>query len=224
MNQETKNHYLKHIDHLAPDLETDNKPPDTKRKIPAWLDFLIVLILAALVTVFISAFVIRTYQVDGPSMETTLQNYDKLLIWKVPVTWSHITNHQYVPKRGDVIVFTQSGLSEYGQKDSKQLIKRVIGLPGERVVVQNGQYRVFNKQHPEGFNPDKTLPYGGNNGSNIPSTSGNLDVNLDSKEIFVSGDNRPESLDSRTFGPVQTDKIVGKLIIRFMPVNKAKVF
>lgn len=224
MHNETKNHYLKHIDHLAPELEPEKNHHETKKKLPAWLDFLIVIILAAFVTLLISAFVIRTYQVDGPSMESTLENGDKLLILKTPVTWSHITKHQYVPKRGDVIVFTQSGLSEYGQKDSKQLIKRVIGLPGERVVVQNGQYRVFNKQHPEGFNPDKTLPYGGNNGSNIPSTSGNLDVNLDGKEIFVSGDNRPESLDSRTFGPIQTNQIVGKLIIRFMPVDKTKVF
>src|SRR5579884_4352488 len=85
-----------------------------------------ILITALLVALFIIAFVFRSYQVDGPSMENTLHNGDKLIIWKVPVTWSKLTGHPYIPKRGDIVVFTESGLSAYGQQDSKQLIKRVI--------------------------------------------------------------------------------------------------
>lgn len=178
-------------------------------------------LLAALgVSMLIIAFVFRSYQVDGPSMENTLQNGDKLIIWKVPVTWSHITRHPYIPNRGDVIVFNEQGLSEFGQKDNKQLIKRVIGLPGDRVVLQNGEYTIYNKQHPDGFNPDKTLPYG----KDIPTTSGNVDLTLDKDQVFVSGDNRPDSLDSRAFGPIEAKQIVGKLVIRVMPISQSKIF
>src|SRR5476649_2879548 len=104
-----------------------------------------ILLTALLVAVFIIAFVFRSYQVDGPSMQNTLQNADKLIIWKVPRTWARITGHPYIPQRGDIIVFTESGLSEFGQDNTKQLIKRVIGLPGDRVVVSNGVYTIYNK-------------------------------------------------------------------------------
>src|SRR5581483_7393279 len=119
-----------------------------------------VVVLAFAVAVFMIGFVFRSYQVDGPSMENTLHNADKLIIWKEPRSWADITHHPYIPKRGDIVVFTESGLSQFGQTDTKQLIKRVIGLPGDRVVVDNGGYVIYNKAHPNGFDPDKTLPYG----------------------------------------------------------------
>ncbi len=175
---------------------------------------------ALLTALFIIAFVFRSYQVDGPSMENTLQNGDKLIIWKVPRTWAKITHHDYIPNRGDIIVFTESGLGEFGQQDSKQLIKRVIGLPGERVVVKNGTITVYNDKYPGGFEPDKALAYG----KNIPYTTGDFDKKLGPHQIFVSGDNRPDSLDSRAFGPIDADQIIGKLIIRVFPVNEAKAF
>lgn len=179
-----------------------------------------ILATAFLVALLIIGFVFRSYQVDGPSMESTLQNGDKLIIWKVPRTWADITRHNYIPNRGDVIVFTESGLSQFGQQDSKQLIKRVIGLPGDRVVVSNGAYTVYNSAHPQGFDPDKTLPYG----KNIPTTSGDIDVTLGPNQLFVSGDNRPDSLDSRAFGPINANQVVGKLVIRVFPINKAEAF
>jgi signal peptidase I len=175
---------------------------------------------AILVAVFIIMFVFRSYQVDGPSMKNTLQDADKLIIWKVPRTWSNITGHPYIPGRGDVIVFTESGLSQFGQQDKKQLIKRVIGLPGDHVVVKNGAITIYNKDHPEGFDPDKTLPYG----KNIPETSGDINYTLGPKQIFVCGDNRPDSLDSRSFGPINANQIVGKLVVRVFPLGNAKVF
>jgi signal peptidase I len=153
-------------------------------------------------------------------MENTLQNADKLIIWKVPRTWASITGHPYIPSRGDVIVFTESGLSQFGQEDTKQLIKRVIGLPGDKVVVGNGHYLVYNQSHPKGFDPDATLPYG----KNIPSTSGQGTYTLGKGQLFVSGDNRPDSLDSRAFGPINADQIVGKLVLRVFPVSQAKAF
>ncbi len=179
-----------------------------------------ILATAVAVAFFIIAFVFRSYQVDGPSMENTLQNADKLIIWKVPRTWARITGHDYIPKRGDVVVFAQTGLSEFGQEDSKQLIKRVIGLPGERVVVSDGEITVYNNEHPGGFSPDKTLPYG----THIPTTSGNVDVTLRKHQLFVSGDNRPDSLDSRAFGPINANQIVGKLLLRVFPIGQAKAF
>lgn len=179
-----------------------------------------ILITALLVALFIIAFVFRSYQVDGPSMENTLQNTDKLIIWKVPRTWARVTGHDYIPKRGDIIVFEESGLSEYGQEDTKQLIKRVIGIPGDRVVVSDGHFTVYNKANPGGYDPDKTLGYG----NNFPVTSGNVDVTLGKHQVFASGDNRPDSLDSRAFGPINADQIVGKLVLRVFPVSQAKFY
>jgi signal peptidase I len=179
-----------------------------------------ILITALLVALFIINFVFRSYQVDGPSMESTLQNEDKLIIWKVSRTWAKITGHDYIPNRGDVIVFTERGLSEYGQDDEKQLIKRVIGLPGDRVVVAEGTITVYNKERPEGFQPDRELPYG----KKIPTTSGDINVTVGEGQVFVSGDNRPDSLDSRAFGPISADQIIGKLVLRVFPIDQAKVF
>ena len=188
-----------------------------------WHDFLSTIAIlgtAFLVAIFMINFVFRSYQVDGPSMETTLQNTDKLIIWKVPRTIARLTGHAYVPNRGDIIIFEESGLSAFGQDDKKQLIKRVTGLPGDHVVVKGGVLTIFNSQHPQGFQPDKTLPYG----KVIPETSGNVDVTLKADQLFVNGDNRPDSLDSRAFGPINANQVIGKLAIRIFPINKAEVF
>ncbi len=201
----------------------DTSQPKKEPNRPAWRDAMStvgILAAALLVALFIIAFVFRSYQVDGPSMENTLQNSDKLIIWKVPRTWSDITRHDYIPNRGDVVVFNESGLSEFGQQDSKQLIKRVIGLPGDRVVVKDGKITIYNEQHLKGFDPDKTLPYG----KNIPVTSGSVDVTLGPHQLFVCGDNRPDSLDSRAFGPISANQIVGKLVMRVFPIGQAKAF
>ena len=189
-----------------------------------WRDFAStvgILITALLVALFMIGFVFRSYQVDGPSMQQTLQNQDKLIIWKVPRTWARLTHHAYIPKRGDVIVFTESGLGQFGQEDSKQLIKRVVGLPGDRVVVGNGTVTIFNSTHPDGFQPDKTLGYAY---PNFPSTSGDVDVTLKADQLFVCGDNRPDSLDSRAFGPIKANQVIGKLVIRVFPTNQIKSF
>ncbi|HSX36620.1 MAG TPA: signal peptidase I [Patescibacteria group bacterium] len=181
-----------------------------------------ILLLAFLVAVFIIAFVFRSYQVDGPSMESTLQNQDKLIIWKVPRTWARITHHAYIPKRGDIIVFEESGLSAFGQADTKQLIKRVVGLPGDHVVVKDNVVTIYNKANPNGFQPDLTLGY--NSDHHIPPTSGDVDVTLGAGQLFVCGDNRPDSLDSRTFGPINANQVIGQLIVRVFPINQIKTF
>lgn len=172
-------------------------------------------VLAILIALFVKAYVVQPYVVDGQSMESTLQNNDRLLVNKLPKTFAGLSGHPYVPKRGDIIVFNQSGLP--GFDGSKQLIKRVIGLPGDRVVIKDGSIIIINAKNPKGFNPDKVIGYS----INSPQTLGNVDVTISRNQIFVCGDNRDHSEDSRYFGPVDISKIVGKLSFRILPISKA---
>ncbi len=196
--------------------------PEPKKK-EGWrsaASTIIILLVAPLVALFLTAFVFQSYQVDGPSMETTLSNNDRLLVWKVSRTWAKVTGHNYIPKRGDVIIFNERNLPEFGQEVSKQLIKRVIALPGERVVVKDNGVIVYNKEHPNGFRPDKKLPYG----TVIRDTNGSVDLKVPEGQVFVMGDNRTNSLDSRSFGPIDAHDIVGKLVMRVWPLGHAKKF
>ncbi len=175
-----------------------------------------VLASALLLAFCLITFVFQSYQVDGPSMQTTLENNDHLIVWKVSKTIANITNKPYIPNRGDVIVFNEA---TSGTED-KQLIKRVIALPGERVTVKDGLVTVYNDEFPNGFSPDKTLPYG----SVITTTPGNSDATIKEGQVYVMGDNRTNSLDSRVFGPVESDQIVGKLILRVLPLSSTTKF
>jgi signal peptidase I len=197
----------------------DSPKPDHHQNLHDILSIVVVLFSALVLAFGLISFVFQSYQVDGQSMQNTLHNADHLIVWKVPRTWARITGHPYVPGRGDIIIFNEPGLSAYGQSQDKQLIKRVIGLPGDRVVVKNGTITVYNKAHPNGFDPDKTLPY-----HNTVYTAGNIDVTLTANQLFVCGDNRGDSLDSRVFGPIDINNVVGKLIIRVLPFNKAEIF
>ena len=179
-----------------------------------------ILLIAPIIAILLTAFVFQSYQVDGPSMQNTLHNNDRLIVWKLPKTWARITKHSFVPNRGDIIVFTEPHLSDFGQDPSKQLIKRVIGLPGDRVVVKDGIVTVFNSKHPQGLHPDTDLPY-----HRIGTdTAGDLEVTVSKDQVFVLGDNRENSLDSRAFGVVDTHDIVGKLIVRLLPLGDMKRF
>lgn len=198
--------------------------PNDANEPSGWRDFLstVGILATALAVAFLMiTFVFRSYQVDGPSMQQTLQNGDKLIIWKVPRTIARVTNSNYIPERGEVIVFTEEDLDQFGDEENKQLIKRVIGIPGDRVVVANGTITVYNAENPNGFEPDKTLGYAY---PNFPETSNNSDVTLLEGQLFVAGDNRPDSLDSRAFGPINTDQVIGKLVLRIFPIDQAKFY
>lgn len=172
---------------------------------------------AFLIAILLNTFVIQSYQVDGESMEPTLQNNDRLIVDKVPRTIARIDGHQYVPHRGDIIIFNIDSIP--GFVGQKQLIKRVIGLPGERVVVKNGRITVYNAQHPAGFDPDAAGTYK----PNQPTTN-DVDLVLASNQLFVCGDNRPNSEDSRYFGPINTNQVVAKLVLRILPVSGFKAY
>ena len=181
---------------------------------------LAILLVAPLIAVFLTVFVFQSYQVDGESMQTTLYHNDRLVVWKMPKTWSKITGHAYIPNRGDIVVFTEPELGQFGQDPGKQLIKRVVGLPGERVVVRDQKLTVYNQENPGGFEPDQELPYG----DIIHDTPLDGEWVVGEDQVFVAGDNRGNSLDSRTFGPINAEYIVGKLAIRVLPLDEVKKF
>lgn len=203
-------------------------PPDTQNQkrakregLNSIIAIVVILLIAPILAMLITGFVFQSYQVDGPSMESTLQSNDRLIIWKAGRTWSRLTKENFVPKRGEIIVFVKKGLYDFSSDKEKQLIKRVIGLPGERVVVENGAITVFNDENPNGFNPDTTLGY---SDQLVGETINNVDIRLNDQEVFVAGDHRDNSLDSRSFGGVPLNDIVGSLAVRILPLSGIQRF
>ena len=197
-----------------PDDQEDEEETQ-KNNVKSILSTIAILIIAPLIAVVLTLFVFQSYEVDGPSMETTLQDRDRLIVNKLPKTISKITRRQYVPKRADIIIFN---LDE-GIQGKRQLIKRVMALPGERITIKDSKVTVYNEENPKGFNPD-SAPYG----SVITYTPGDIDLVVPEGSIFLCGDNRTNSLDSRAFGPVSLDEVVGKLSLRLYPFNKSQSF
>lgn len=215
------NQYPQNYQPEAAQQKSSNNRGDRRRDgIRSIFSTLMILIIAPIIAWLMITFVFQSYEVDGPSMETTLSHSDRLIVWKIPKTIARITNEPYIPKRYEIVVFVKQGMLEYGDTSDRQLIKRVIGLPGERVVVRGGSVTVYNEAHPNGFNPDKGKEYA----NSITITNGNVDITVPDGELFVAGDNRTNSLDSRVFGTVPSDDIVGKLVLRILPLDRAEDF
>jgi signal peptidase I len=171
-------------------------------------------------TIIINTFVFRSFNVIGPSMETTMFTGDRLVVNRIPVTASQLQNKSYVPERGQVIVFKNPQYSR-GIED-EYIVKRVIGLPGERVVLKGGTYTVYNNNNPNGFNPDDD-----NNGEPKSPTVGEGDWIIPEAELFVSGDNRVGqfSYDSRNgLGTIPLYDVIGPVSIRIFPFDKIRNF
>ena len=153
-------------------------------------------------------------------METTLYTGDRLIVNRLPVTWAHIQGKSFVPQRGQVIVFKNPAF-ENGMQD-EYIVKRVIGLPGDRVVLKNGSYTVYNAAHPTGFNPDLYTEV-----PDQPHTAGEIDTTVDDGELFVGGDHREEgySYDSRNgMGNIPLYDVIGPVGIRIFPFTKVRTF
>jgi len=181
---------------------------------------IIFIIFVILGTIFINSFVFRSFNVVGPSMESTLYTGDRLIVNRLPVTWSQIQNKNYTPERGQIIVF-KNPRYDSGAGD-EYIVKRVIAFPGERVVLERGVYTVYNSEHPNGFNPDEA--FDGEPGS---FTSGRVDMTVPDGELFVSGDHREEnySYDSRNgLGTIPLYDVVGPVGMRIFPFNAIRLF
>lgn len=153
-------------------------------------------------------------------METTLYTGDRLIVNRMPVTLAQLQNKQYVPDRGQIIVFKNPQYTA-GSPD-EYIVKRVIGFAGEHVVLKDGKYTVYNSEHPEGFNPDDA-----NHGEPGSPTSGSADVVVPDGTLFVSGDHRQGnySFDSRNgLGYVPLYDVVGPVSLRIIPITGIRAF
>lgn len=163
------------------------------------------------VVLLVNSYIVQPFKVDGQSMESTYADQSQVFINKVPITWVHIAGHEYTPTRGQVVIVRQIfGVTDDIQsadKANEYLIKRVIGLPGEHVIVNDGKITIVNAEYPNGFNPDEGSKWQ----KTMHSETGGVDVDiiLGKDEIFICGDNRPESIDSRFNGPILTKQIIG---------------
>src|SRR3989339_792475 len=109
-------------------------------------------------------------------------------------------------------------LLHYPNNPKEYFLKRIIGLPGERIKISEGVATIYNDEHPEGFAVKEDY---------IPSdvtTEGEKIMSLSKNQYFVMGDNRPNSFDSRRFGPVDENLIVGRTWLRGWPLNRIQVF
>ncbi len=159
-------------------------------------------IVIALVTVFlIRSFLIQPFLVSGSSMEPNFSSGDYLLI-------DEISYRLREPHRGEVIVF------HYPKDKSTYYIKRVIGLPGEKIIVKNGEIRIVNTENPKGLVLDEGYLPG------TVETIGTEERRLNEDEYFVLGDNRQYSFDSRSWGNLNENEIVGLVRVRLWPFNK----
>ena len=183
-------------------------------------------------TYFLNTYIMRSYNVVGASMENTLHGKDRLIVNRAAVSLSHFFGKPYVPERGQIIVFLNgdaSGPLTCGVEASirdQYIIKRVIAFPGERVVVKDGKLPVYNKEHPEGFNPDESTRKSDQDGPK-KYTAGEVDMTVPEDEIFVAGDNREgtHSYDSRYgLGTIPYCRIIGPVLLRLYPFDKIRLF
>jgi len=171
-------------------------------------------------TLLINNFVFRSFNVLGPSMEPTLYTGDRLIVNRIPVTWSMLKFTAYLPERGEVIVFRNPRYTA-GSED-EYIVKRVIAFAGERVTVKDGVMNVYNSTNPTGFAVDETFP--DKPGS---PTSGEVDTIVSEGTIFVAGDHREGeySYDSRSgLGLIPLYDIIGPVGIRVFPFTGIRLF
>ncbi|WKZ26805.1 MAG: signal peptidase I [Candidatus Paceibacterota bacterium] len=157
-------------------------------------------LIAFLIVVPFRIFIAQPFIVNGASMEPTFHPGEYLIVDQL--TYKAFSQ----PKRGEVIIF------RYPQDTTKFFIKRVVGLPGETIEIRGENIRISNSDFPEGFLLDEDyLSF---------RKQDNLKTKLKSDEYFVMGDNRPQSSDSRIWGPLKEELIIGRPLVRLFPVNR----
>jgi len=176
-----------------------------KRFLLAFWEVAEVILIAVVTVFFVRTFLMQPFLVSGASMEPNFSTGNYLLI-------DEVTYRLRAPERGEVVVF------KYPNDPSVFYIKRIIGLPGERVIVKDGEVMIINKDNPSGFKMDETYLE-----ENL-KTMGNIDSILDENDYFVMGDNRSFSYDSRSWGFLPKSNIIGIVRLRLFPINSVGVF
>lgn len=188
------------------------------------LEVIKVVALAAVIIFPIRIFLFQPFFVQGASMEPNFSNGQYLIInefgykkTEVGVNGQHfftVYPHKTL-MRQDVVVF------RFPKNPSKFYIKRIIGLPGEKVEMKNNHVYIYNNSYPAGMMliEDNYLPAG-----TINDPKAFSGIELGSDEYFVLGDNREESSDSRFWGPVKSDLITGRVLLRAWPFSKADIY
>lgn len=159
------------------------------------------LLIIFLIVLPLRFFMFEPFIVRGESMEPNFHDLDYLIIDK-------LTYKIREPKRGEVIIFTPPF------DKNKYYIKRIIGLPNEKIEFKENNIYVYNQNHPEGVILEENYL------KNIYKFYPDFSVNLKNDEYFVLGDNREESYDSRAWGPIKKEDIVGRVLIVIRPLGK----
>jgi len=199
----------------APDAAPDDRSAHRKRAAVEW----VVLIGAALII----AFVIKTFLIPSESMVPTLKIGDRVLVNKLSYKLHDVN-------RGDIVVFTAPPEAAAG--DIKDLVKRVIGLPGDTVEARDGKVYINGRRLDEPYLPagTRTVISDVPPGCVVPTAQQDLPdteragCKVPPGHMFVMGDNRAESRDSHIFGPVKESLIVGRVFVRIWPPGSIGLF
>lgn len=197
-----------HLKHQEPDSNTPNTsissaPIENTKEESSLSEVLRFALIALVIVLPIRWFIAQPFIVSGASMEDTFHNNEYLIVDQVTYRFEE-------PKRGDVIIF------HYPLEPSKYFIKRIIGLPGDTVNIEGNVVIIENQEYPGGIALNEPYINEMLKGANITETLG-------SNEYFVMGDNRDHSSDSRTWGVLERDEIVGRALLRLFPFSKASV-
>ena len=186
---------------LPPSADTPPAPEEpsrTRSSAKSILEWLGVILGALLVALLIKTFLLQAFYIPSRSMEPTLRIGDRVLVNKLSYKMHDIN-------RGDIVVFERP--PDEPPDAIKDLIKRVIALPGETISSENGHVFIDGRPLEEPYLEPGTLT------ENLPPTV------VPEGRIFVMGDNRGDSRDSRYFGPIDEDLVVGRAFVRIWPVT-----
>lgn len=170
-------------------------------------ELLKIVVISLVIIIPVRYFLIQPFYVKGASMEPNFYDHEYLIVDEISYRLSE-------PERGDIIVF------RYPRNPQEYFIKRLIALPGEEVQVKGGNVIVYNDKNPEGLVLDET--YLDENTKTYGLSEDKVILAAD--EYFVLGDNRNQSKDSRSFGPVNESFIIGRVFFRGFPFNRIKIF
>jgi len=167
-----------------------------------FLELIKVALLAGITIGLVRYFLFKPFYVKGQSMEPNFHEKDYLIIDEISYRFRS-------PERGEVIVFKSPVGKDF-------YLKRILGLPGERIRVENNKVIIYNEANPQGFVVEENYL--------AEKTEGSINQTLGENEYFVMGDNRDASYDSRRFGPILTSDIVGKAWFRGWPFSRVSFF